>query len=158
MSLEQGQLARYDISLRIWHPNILPEVISRELGLEMTAGWSVGASRSAPGGTALAPHDSTYWTSTFRSGAKDDLTTLVRDLCDHLKSRVPFIQRLRATNGRIEFFVGWFVDRHSGNTLDHEDMALLGRMGVDLALDVYGAMPLNVPTGPHTPNPPPDRR
>jgi hypothetical protein len=141
MSVEQERGAGYDLSLRIWHPDLEPDLISRELGLDMTAGWAVGTPRYTVTGESLAPHESTYWTSRFRSGSEGDLTTYVRELCIYLEPRLPFLREIQATNGRVEFFVGWFVDSHSGTTLGHADLAVLSRMGVDLALDVYGAAP-----------------
>jgi hypothetical protein len=138
---EELEASHHEVSLRIWHPEVTPERISQELDLPMTAGWAVGAPRSGLGGTALTPHESSYWTSTFRSRESNDLVADIRDLSRYLESRLSFLREIRATGGRVEYFIGWFIDRHSGNTFNSADLAVLCHLDVDLAIDVYGTAP-----------------
>jgi hypothetical protein len=50
-----------------------------------------------------------------------------------------FLTELRSTGGRVEYFLGLFIDSNGGFGLDHEQMKSIGSTGIDLSLDIYNA-------------------
>lgn len=127
----------YRLALRIWHPVFPPERISNELGFPIGGGWAVGSTRKSVTGDILSPQTMTYWTSPFEPENPDGLSGIILALCRRLDPQVAFLREIRATGGRIEFFVGWFSGTHSGETLEFSLLQMVGRLEADLALDVY---------------------
>jgi hypothetical protein len=110
------------------------------VGLTPTRSWSVGEPRSTPKGTPLegiwrdsyATFD--VW-PTDRAWLNEALEQCVALLLD----RAEALKEIRATGGKTELFVGWFLERSGGDSLPSALLSSLASLGLDLALDVYPA-------------------
>lgn len=127
-------------TLRVYHPSIDPREISAELGLPPVSCDFVGEPRITHGGKVLkGVHKESYWRTSLAGdeSGRDDLAAGLRDICARLEPYRFFTERIRAEGGRLELFIGWFLDRNEGLELDRDVLAKLAALGIDLALDVY---------------------
>jgi len=46
-------------------------------------------------------------------------------------------KKVREGGGTVEFFVGWFIERNSGETFNQGVLKGLAELQIDLALDIY---------------------
>ena len=69
------------------------------------------------------------WPSEINKAIYDSLGKLVKHRS--------FFHRVRAEEGTVELFVGWFFEKQSGDVLSHECLALAGDLKVDLSFDIY---------------------
>ena len=58
-------------------------------------------------------------------------------ICDDLSIHDKLFQQIRDTGGRIEFFIGWYSDRNTGELFSSSLLKKLGELQIDLALDIY---------------------
>ncbi|HVL94634.1 MAG TPA: hypothetical protein VM266_02125 [Solirubrobacteraceae bacterium] len=131
---------RYELSLRVFHPREEPGVLTSIFERRPQTAWARGTARLGPdGGRLPGEHDTTYWTAHVGSGEIRDLAGALGGLATDLAGRRADIERLVDGGGRVECLVGWFEDGNSAVELPHELLHELGDIGVDLALDVYGA-------------------
>jgi Domain of unknown function (DUF4279) len=92
----------YSISLRIWHPNITPEVISRALGVQPNRSWEAGKPRCTPKGTPLeGTYRESYWNADpFNRGeyssTDDRAEDALLEVLQLLEPKKDFLQTLRS--------------------------------------------------------------
>lgn len=129
----------FRISLRVRHPSITPEEITKEFGFEPTRFWKVGEPRTTPAGILLKGiNRESYWTADLCAGRWPlEINEAIHSSLKELMRRRSFLHRIRAEGGRAEFFIGWFFENQSGDVLSHECMALAGDLQIDLQFDVY---------------------
>ena len=134
---------RYSVSLRISHPTINPDTLSKRLGLQPSRKWMAGERRSTPKGDELKGiNKETYWTADLhreksllsRKMALEDF--LAKQLV-RLKKVEKYFRHIQKTGGRIEFFVGLFCDKNMGAEIPSSMLAAMGKLGIDLSLDIY---------------------
>ena len=129
----------FRISLRFRHPSVDPEKITEALGIEPDRCWKAGEPRRTPTGTPLdGTYPDSYWVVDIAAGrwpveVNDAIHESLRRLARHRS----FLHKIRAEGGTVEFFVGWFFENQSGDTLTHQCLALAGDLWVDLTFDVY---------------------
>lgn len=133
---------QYVISLRIWHPTIPEEDISKIVGRKAKHSWTAGSPRISPKGNPLGGlRDSTYWTTELTTGTlisdpievEQALTGFANDLAPLSE----FFNGIRGDGGKVEFFVGLFGD---GNIVVDLAPSLMGRLaqaGLSICLDYY---------------------
>lgn len=128
--------ARFKISLRVWHPEIQSDAISRGLGLLPKVSYTAGDKRVTPKGAPLAGfRGETYWTHECSAGASFEVA--VEEVTAQLVGKAEFLRHLKETGGRLEYFIGWFSDSNSGFVLDHDLLKKLADLNINLAFDVY---------------------
>jgi hypothetical protein len=119
-----------------------PEVFTERLKMEPQTKWKLGDRRKTPTGTLLEGHyERSYWYSLL-SRPEDpddvDLPGYLDRTLKHLTAHQEFFQEIRITGGKVELFVGVFAGAGNiGATLTHDLMADFGKMGMDLAVDIY---------------------
>lgn len=132
----------HEVSLRITHPSIDPEDITRALSIAPTHACKAGSGRTTPKGHPLpGVNRETFWLYHFGRKAKGEAGALTETLVamnQSLSSKREFLRALRESGGRVEYFIGWFTDFNSGEVLDWHLLQQCGDLGIDLALDVYG--------------------
>jgi hypothetical protein len=79
----------------------------------------------------------TYWYRNFPLSRNAQLSSSLKSLLNRLSNRKNFFKKVRAKGGTVEFFVGWFIKRNSGETLGQDVLKNLSNLQIDLALDVY---------------------
>ena len=127
----------YELSLRVWHPSLTPEQISEELALVSHAGWAAGTPRKLVGG-ATGSQPMTYWSARLDAETAS-LADALQRACGMLRPHKRFLDEILDTGGRLEFFVGWFSGSNSGEVFPRLLLGEIAELGIDLALDVYGA-------------------
>lgn len=133
---------RYGISLRVFHPVIDPDKITRELGLKPFRCWKAGERRTTPIGTPLkGSWPQSYWCSkqlvrgsTPRSPSLPDA---ISKLLDRLEPHKAFFHRIRRGGGRVELDVGWYFPVQGGAEFDCALQSRLAKLKIDLSLDIY---------------------
>jgi hypothetical protein len=83
------------------------------------------------------PH--TYWTARLIEGQwpQEQLEDALGGLLDQLEVHKRFFHQIRSEGGKVELFVGWFFDGHSGGVFSHDLLARMADLKIDLSLDVY---------------------
>lgn len=130
----------YKISLRIRHPSMDPDKITKTLNLIPRRSWQAGLSRTTPKGMPLeGTNPNTYWTSDIAEGQwpDKDLNKAINDLLDKLKSYKDMFQQITDDGGTVEFFVGWYFQGNSGDDFDHVVLGKMSDLKINLSLDIY---------------------
>lgn len=130
---------RFTVSLRLWHPSIDPDDVSRELGLNPERKWKAGENRATPQGQALTGvYRESYWVSpvAYKRGVSLP-DVLDQDLC-RLESHRSFLTRFFETGGTIEYFIGWFTENNAGAVFNCQLLKRLAALNIDLDMDFYG--------------------
>lgn len=117
---------KYEVSLRIWHPNIAAAVVNETIPLP-----------SHP----VARGTGEYWRHRYDVPLNGGCSQFVHCAAIALERHAGFLQRVRSLGGRAEFFIGWFGDQNFGDTFPSATLSLLGQLGIDLAFDVYPEAP-----------------
>lgn len=139
---------QFDISLRVFHPSLLPAEIWRHLELEADLENGVGQPRSTPKGQPLeGSYRLTYCLFNLSRVGEEALHETIERIAVQLKPKEEFLRRLRSSGGRAELFIGWYSPSNSGDILSHELLKNLGNLGIDLALDVYSGAAEATATG-----------
>lgn len=132
------QSFKYKVSFRVHHPSMDPDQISSKLGLEPQYKWAVGAARKTPKGTPLkGVYEASYCAFRLNPAKNVELVDFLKKFNKSLYKHKTFLRSIRSTGGRLEYFVGWFSNKDSGESFDLELLEQLVELGVDLSLAVY---------------------
>jgi hypothetical protein len=133
----------YSISLRISHPTIAPEEITKKLKMSPTGTWKAGERRMTRKGTLLDGYQrESYWYGPIHDDDKlysedIELEKYIEKFTKSIQKYSDFFNEIRATKGRIEYFVGLYIDSNSGFVFSSSLLLFLGKLGIDLFLDIY---------------------
>jgi hypothetical protein len=116
-----------------------PEQITEALGIKPKRFWKAGEQRETPKGTPLAGSNrGTYWTAEIAAGRWPFVVNeAIYDVLKKLVLHRSFLHHIRAEDGAVELFVGWFFENQSGDVLTHQCLALAGDLQIDLSFDIY---------------------
>ena len=117
-----------------------PIEISAALKLEPFRMWRAGDPRTTPKNTPLeGTWRDTYWTAdVFKDKCPDrTLAAAIFGLAERFSPSKSFFAKICSEGGRVEFYVGWFIDGNRGDVFDTILLAKLADLGVDLSLDIY---------------------
>jgi hypothetical protein len=131
---------RYKISLRLRHPSLDPAEITSALHLSPSRSWRAGDSRTTPTGKPLeGKYPDTTWIADVGESKWPDkeLPVAINGVLDQLAPYKEFFHRIRSEGGKVEFFVGWFLEGQGGDIFDCGLLARMADLKIDLALDVY---------------------
>ncbi|MDR2880415.1 MAG: hypothetical protein LBV29_00735 [Azoarcus sp.] len=129
----------FRVAIRITHPEILPELITQQIGREPDVEKAVGGQRVTPKGTVLPGlNNESYWF--LRGPESDDLPHLIDWANSVMQGAVPFVQKLLSTGGRLEYFIGCFIKEQLGTSLEPSLIAKCADLGVTLVFDMYGEL------------------
>jgi hypothetical protein len=138
--------ARFTISLRLRHPSMDPRDMSAAIGAEPHRQWKAGDRRVHPSGTLLEGHrDATYWCLGFPDEKESSLADALERHVARLRNCKQFLDDFHASGGSAEFFIGWFVERNSGDVLEWSLLRELADLHISLSFDVYGSEIGNTP-------------
>ncbi|MEE7545860.1 DUF4279 domain-containing protein [Xanthomonas sp. Kuri4-1] len=128
---------RYRISLRITHPSIRGDEINAELGLTPKISYTVGDRRLTPKGHELPGiRKESFWCYELASH-DEPFEIAISNFSKELAKHKSFLDRLSATGGRLEYFIGWFSFENSGSVLEEGLLKLLADLKINLAFDIY---------------------
>jgi hypothetical protein len=83
-------------------------------------------------------YKATYVCVPIKTRVGEELPDALSRTVERLRKRSAFLEHFRSTGGSLDFFIGLFIERNKGLTLDVELMRDLAEMGIDLGLDMYG--------------------
>jgi hypothetical protein len=133
----------FSVALRIWHPTIDPEVISRTLGLPARHSSMAGTERATPQGRLLGgTHAESYWhADPFDRGeyesTDDQAEDVLADVADLLAPEKAFLLLLREQGARIHLQVASFGPRNYAVELSPALLLACSALGVSIVHDVY---------------------
>ena len=126
----------FSVALRIHHPEISPDAISKALGCPPMHSWRAGDAKPSPG---KGIYSETYWIASVAEGHAEDLSSALGRLVDGYQSKKDVFHELRRSGGNVEFFIGWFFNQNSGDVLGFDLLSKLAELKIDLAFDVYNS-------------------
>jgi hypothetical protein len=133
----------FTISLRLRHPSIDPSAITQTLGIQPQHTWKVGDVRRDPGGAALGGvYRESYWMGRLmdepqHSSSRVSVESVLLQTLAHLRRSQGFLERLDAEGGVAELHVSLFAREDFRLELSARSLALLGRLGLAVALDIH---------------------
>lgn len=132
----------FAVSLRVRHPAVSPEEITRELGLQPWHAWKAGDPRRTPRGEPLeGTYRESYWSVQLVeepriSSEELQLEGFLLRTLGQLASSQEFFKRLQAEGGTVEFAVSVFGQENFTMDFSPALLTAVGRLGFGIALDV----------------------
>ena len=129
---------RFKLSLRCWHETMAPAEICDLLGMEPAIRRRAGQERRTPrGNKAGGTLSSSYCSFELSEGNDAELSDELKKWNGRLLGRSESIREFHKGGGRMEYFVGLFIDGNSGFELEPEVAGSLAELGIKLSLDIY---------------------
>jgi hypothetical protein len=133
----------FTISLRLRHPTIDPASITQTLGIEPQHTWKAGDTRRDPvGGELGGAHRESYWMARLMeapelSSEALSVESVLMQTLTQLRRSHSFLEQLTIEGGVAELHVSLFARENFRLDLPAAALALLGRLGLAVALDVH---------------------
>jgi len=133
---------RFFLGLFIVHPTLVPDEISKILGMEAHVAHCVGAPRRTPKGTPLSgTYADTRWRHSTEHVIKDQrFASELSRLIDALEPHKAFFANVKSNGGTasivIQFMDGFLADQLSSVTL-----ARLVELDLSLGIECYAGLP-----------------
>jgi hypothetical protein len=132
----------FTASLRMRHPRIDPAAITQTLGIKPQHTWQSGTPRVGPEGESLEGlYRESYWMArlmeTPQLSGQVSVEAVVRDTLANLRRSQAFLERIQAEGGVTELHVSLFARANFSLELPASTLALLGRLGVGVALEIH---------------------
>lgn len=139
----------FTISLRIRHPTVNPDRITKELGIEPQHTWKAGEARRGDTGEQLeGVYHQSYWTGRLMdkpqlSSERATVESVLLQTLSQLSRSHDFLQQLSTDGGTAELVVSMFTRGVFRLDLSPESSALLGRLRLTIAFDIHPHSPGN---------------
>ena len=132
----------FTASLRMRHPRIDPAAITQTLGIKPQHTWQSGTPRVGPEGQSLEGlYRESYWMArlmeTPQLSGQVSVEAVLRDTLANLRRSQAFLERIQAEGGVTELHVSLFARASFSLELPASTLALLGRLGVGVALEIH---------------------
>ena len=133
----------FTISLRIRHPTVEPDRITKALGIEPQHTWKAGDPRRDPGGEELeGDYRESYWMGRLMeapqlSSGRLSVESVLQRTLDQLRRSQEFLDELHTNGGVAELQVSLFARENFRLELPADSLALLSRLRVSVVLDVH---------------------
>jgi Domain of unknown function (DUF4279) len=133
----------FTISLRLRHPAIDPSRITQMLGIEPQHTWKAGDPRRDPAGGALeGVYRESYWMGRLMdepqlSSARLSVESVLLQTLSHLRRSHDFLEQQHAEGGVAELQISLYAREDFRLELSAQSLALLGRLGLTVALEVH---------------------
>lgn len=125
----------YQVSLQIWHPSANPNDIIQSVGRAPKRPWAAGEPRRTPVGNPLSgTQRETYCVFDIGKGEDGDLAACLSRAVADLMGSAPLFHKLRATGGRLNFYVTWTPGQR-GEVFDTDLLSGMALLGVDLGIE-----------------------
>lgn len=143
----------FTMSLRIRHPHVEPDEVTRQLGMEPQHVWRAGEQRrDADGAATGGSYRESLWMCTLmaqpelssdRVGVESELLHAL----GVLRRSLDFLQSLRDSGGVAELHISIFARQEFRLELPAESLVSLGQMGIAIAVEVnpHSASIMQVP-------------
>lgn len=125
-------------SLRVFGGSVEHEDICKILGMTPKWLYRAGEPRVSPKGELLGGvYPSNYCVIELVTGSDSSLSEFVDEQTRALLVHKELFKNIKKSSGRVEFFLGWFIDENFGEILLSETLMLMGELGIDLSFDIY---------------------
>ena len=137
----------FTITLRIRHPGIDPARITAMLGIHPQATWTKGDPRAGPQGEPLqGAHRESYWSGLLMpipqlSSEYASVEAELLKILGQLRKSHAFLLELHTDGAVCELYVSLFARQEFRLDLSPPTLALLGRLGLAVALEVHPNVP-----------------
>lgn len=137
----------FTISLRLRHPTIDPARITQILGITPQHTWKAGDPRRDPGGGSReGVYRESYWMGRLMedpqlSSSRVSVESVLLQTLAHLRRAQNFLERLDGEGGVAELQVSLFAREDFRLELSAQSLALLGRLGLAITLDIHPQPP-----------------
>ena len=129
---------RTQLSLHITHPTRDLSLVCDALGMRPRYLWQAGEKRRTPKGTRFDGFRTTsYCSIDLGSTTRKPLSNQIEAALVLLKPHRRLLRRLSSKEGRISFFVGWFCDEHTGDSLECQILDEMIDLRIALDLNIY---------------------
>jgi hypothetical protein len=141
----------FTISLRVRHPSITPDRVTDALGIQPQHTWKAGDARLGPTGEAIdGTYRESYWMARLMeepqlSGDVVSVESIVLDVLSKLRRNTEFLTTLKVEGAHMELHISLYARENFRLELLSETLALLGRLGLDIGLDVQPHPPTASP-------------
>jgi hypothetical protein len=114
-----------------------------KLGIQPFREWMAGEPRLTPKGETLKGiNRESYWVAELHReksllSRKIALEDFLAEQLARFKKMEKYFRHIRKTGGRVEFFVGLFCDKNMGAEFPFSLLATMGKLGIELSLDIY---------------------
>lgn len=131
---------RFVVSLRFSGHSFDPDELSQILGMPAKFTRRIGDWPTTAAGVKVGDaYKSNYCTFSIDRRDEEDLSVMLERVSSALDQHKELFDKIRSAGSRIEFFVGWYSEGNTGDTMPYELLRKLGSLKIDLALDVYGS-------------------
>ena len=129
---------KYDVSFRIFHPNLNPDEICQTLHLQATTKWRSGEQRKTPKGRLLPNvYDKSYCSFKLDQVHDMELPEFLRYWNSRFLKFKEYFMNIHSSGGRLEYFIGWYSKGNSGEVFNVSLLEQLATLKIDLAIDFY---------------------
>jgi hypothetical protein len=126
----------FGVSLQIWHPEQTPDQISKAMGVQATFAGLKGTTRG-PAKSSSATWKENYWCDDSNDG--DTVEERIESIARYLVPKERQLAELLETGGRAEIYVFLAPSSSLAFSLDGKMLESLGRLGVQLGVEVHQA-------------------
>jgi hypothetical protein len=127
---------RIIISLHISHPTRDLSTVCRTLGLIPKHIWKNGD--ELPKGNRLgAMRVGSFCSVDLGPASRTPLGKQINGIIKPLQPHRGIFRSIFASGGKTSLFVGWFLDEHTGDTLDPKILLEMAKMRIALELNIY---------------------
>lgn len=131
--------SRYSLSLRIRHPSMNCGDIAAKVGKTLKFIQNVGEGRKTPKGDPLSGvYTETYCSFPVAQGEFSAIEQELRSLTASPLTAEGTLKDIIDTGGRMEYFIGCFIDKNNGMTLNECLLSDLAALKISVAFDLYG--------------------
>lgn len=129
----------YSVSLRIFCdlPNL--DQLCRASGFEPKVLHLIGSQRLSLKGLPMeGSYPRSFCSIPIEIQPGEELSEFLLRKCDEFESNDHIFKEINLSGGRCEFFIGWYSVGNTGDVFSSELLSKIGRLGIDISLDVYG--------------------
>lgn len=133
---------RFFLALFIVHPTLVPDEISKILGMDPHVAHCVGAPRRTPKGTPLSgTYADTRWRHRTEHVIKDQwFSSELSRLIDALEPHKAFFSEVKSTGGTASIVIQ-FMDGFLSDELSSVTLARLVELDLSLGIECYAGLP-----------------
>jgi hypothetical protein len=126
------------LSLHLHHPTRDLSVVCAALGLVPNRIWKMGDERQAPKGQKLGGlQDRSSCSIDLGASSREPLSEKIESALALLKPHRAILRDLSSEGGEVIFYVGWFLDEHTGDSLGWQILEEMSDIRIELQLNIY---------------------